>query len=175
MWQQREGGDQKKREGETEKRARWRNCRGSRMNSHFWHAERVFTFPGTVAQDGEGDWGRWEDVGRALCCFWTFTMNAPGCLVSHQPWKWLPYGKMGTLKVRKESENINVSRLVPITSKTQLVSVAAVNIATYSWVNNCHVIMWRGRLHTLPCAHKGLLHHIESINISFSLNLNVNS
>lgn len=49
--------------------------------------------------------------------------------------------KLGALKMRKENENINVSRLFPITSKTQLVCVAAVNIATYSSVNNYHVIM----------------------------------
>lgn len=50
--------------------------------------------------------------------------------------------KLGPLKMRKENENINGSRLVPIMSKkTQLVRVAAVNIAMYSLVNNYHVIM----------------------------------
>lgn len=61
--------------------------------------------------------------------------------------------KLGALKMRKENENINGSRLVPITTEAQLVGFAAVNIATYSWVTNCHVIMWRGRLRTHSHVH----------------------
>lgn len=40
--------------------------------------------------------------------------------------------KLGALKMRKENGNINGRRLVPIMSETQLVCVAAVNIALYS-------------------------------------------
>lgn len=40
--------------------------------------------------------------------------------------------KLGALKMRRENEKINCSGLVSITSETQLVGVAAVNIDTYS-------------------------------------------
>lgn len=40
--------------------------------------------------------------------------------------------KLGALKMRKENENINGGRLVPITTETQLVWVAAASVATYS-------------------------------------------
>lgn len=39
--------------------------------------------------------------------------------------------KLGALKMRKENEDINGSGLFPIMSETQLVWVAAVNMATY--------------------------------------------
>ncbi len=166
------GRGKEEREGGTEKRARWRNCHGSRMKSQFWHSERVFTFPGTVAQDGKGDRGRWEDVGSALCCFWTITVNAPGCLVSHQPWKSLPYGKIGSFK--NEEGKWKYKRQSAGSHYVQH-SAAVINIATYSWVNNYNVIMWRGRLHTHSHVHIRACHCIESKNISFSLKLNVNS
>lgn len=153
MWQQREGGEEKKeREGQkrgpdegTAMAAEWnpisdtvKGCLPSQEQSH--KTERGI---------GEGE----RMSGRP------YVVSGPLPWVLLGVWFHISLGndylmeKLGALKMKKENENINGSRVVPVKTKTQLVWVATVYNATYSWVNNYHVITWRGRLHTLSHVH----------------------
>lgn len=153
MWRQREG-RRIKRGRDSKRRARWRNCHGSRKKAHSCHSEGVFTFPGAVAQNGKGGLEKVRGcrtrrrvvsgpLPRALLGVWFHVSLGNDSLME----------KLGALKMRKENKNINGSRLVPFTNKTQLVRVTAANIAAYSWVNNYHVILWSWPLLTRTPIH----------------------
>lgn len=103
----------------------------------------------------KGDWARWEDVEPALCCFWTLTVNAPGCLVSHQPWKWLPYGKIGSFKNEegkwkyKRQSRLSWSGLLPL-----------ILLCIFEWIITTWLCERGGTTHTLPWAHKVTLYRV---------------
>lgn len=141
-------------QGGERKHASWRNCHCSRKKSHFWQSERVFTSSGTVAQDGMGGLGKVKG-----CWAHPYVVSGPLPWVLMGVWFHVSLGndylmeKLGALKMRKENENINGGRLVPITTETQLVWVAAASVATYSWVNNYYVTLWSGSHYTRTPMH----------------------
>lgn len=141
-------------EGGTEKRARWGNCRGSRMKSCFRHGEEVFTFPGTVARDRKGGSGKVRG-----CRAGPYVVSGPSPWLLLGVWFHVSLGndclmeKLGALKKRGRKKKIRFPFWVRLSWSRSLLLLS---LCILQWI----VTMWlcEGGVstRTLPCAHNAV-------------------